>query len=551
MFSVSKRPTIAEIHELYEQEKAMPSQVAQFFLNRAKQNDKKIQAVDNYTEDLALSQGALLDEILSQADTSQDGWFKKILEEYSLFGIPFAVKSIINVKGEVGNASSKLLNGYRPPYSATVYQKMEKAGAILVAIVKMDEFAMGSSGESSSYGVTRNPFDLTRVPGGSSSGPAAVVASGQVVFALGTDTGGSIRQPAAFCSVVGIKPTYGLVSRYGVMPMASSFDQVGPITNSVTDNIILTQILAGKDVLDQTSLNSQDLQPKLSQLLQPSPKTRPSKKLLKTKKSLKIGIPSEFYGAGIDPQITAALDKLKVRLQEVGHELVEVSLPLTKYAIAVYYMTMTVEVAANLERFDGIRYRGENSALQNEEMFFSYREKYFGAEPKRRILLGTYASSSGYYDAYYNRASQVKELARRDMDRVFKSVDVLLTPTTPEFPFKIGQKTTDPLAMYLSDALTCGINPVRIPGLVVPLGLFDVEDKSGQPRLIVEDRLETVEHEDGETVHVVQEEIGVEVYPTVKLPTGCQILGPELSEDVLFSLGLEIEQIVGEASSLN
>ncbi len=518
MFSVSKRPTIHEIHDLYKTGKGKPSQVLQFFLNRSKQIDKKIQAFHYYTEELAEKKSFELDDILDKykAEKGEENWFDKLIEDYSLFGIPYTVKAIILIDNEIFDADSKILDQFKSPYSSTVYKKVDQAGAICIGISHMDQFAMGSSGESSAYAISKNPFDTTRIVGGSSSGPVAAVASGQVVFSLGTDTGGSIRQPAAFCDVVGLKPTYGLVSRYGVIPMASSFDQVGGITNNVEDNLIVTKVLAGKDPKDQTTLQSDELIEKLGKNLELKKSTRTTKKISKTTKPLKIGIPKEFYIDGIDPIIRKALEDLQEKLTGLGHTLVDVSIPLSKYAISVYYMTMTVEVASNLERIDGIRYAAQKDKY--DELYFDHRQEYFGDEAKRRIMLGTYVSSAGYYDAYYNQAQKVKELARQNFLEVFKEVDVLLTPTTPEFPFKIGEKTSDPLKMYLSDVFTCGINPVKIPGLSVPLGLFEIDENS-------------------------ESELASE---KLKLPTGCQILGPELSEDTLFRLAEEIEMLVKE-----
>jgi aspartyl-tRNA(Asn)/glutamyl-tRNA(Gln) amidotransferase subunit A len=493
---ISKRPTIREIHSLYQTKEVKPSQITDIFLKRAKEFNLELNSFLYFTDEIAQKQSQELDEELEKSN------FEAIFKIKPLFGIPFAVKDIILVEGVEFKSASQILRGYKAPYSSTVYQKMVKAGAVLIGVCNMDEFAMGSSGESSSFGATKNPIDLERVPGGSSSGSAVAVASGQVVFSLGTDTGGSIRQPASFCDVVGLKPTYGLVSRFGVMPMASSFDQVGAFSNSVVDSLLITKLLAGKDVNDQTSLDKNEVVDKLWISYQQAV----DKSVSKTNQKYKIGIPKEFYGEGIQPAIRQKLEWLQTQLQKQGHIMIEVNLPLIKHAISVYYLTMTVEVAANLERFDGIRY-AQQPVLENGEMFYNQRENYFGKEPKRRIMLGTYASSSGYYDAYYNQAQKVRELARREFEEVFKQVDLLLTPTSPEFPFKFGEKTKNPLSMYLSDVFTCGINPSRIPGLTIPLGLLD--NDQGQ-----------------------------------KLPTGCQILGSEFSEDKIFELGIEIEEVV-------
>jgi aspartyl-tRNA(Asn)/glutamyl-tRNA(Gln) amidotransferase subunit A len=498
MFSISKRPTIKEIHTLYLEKKAKPSEVFRFFLNRSQTIDKQLNSVSSYTENLGEKKSLELDEILEKSTN-----LNEIFNQYPLFGIPCFVKSIILVEGEVFNAGSLILNNFQAPYSSTVYKKIDKAGAILIGIVNMDELATGSSGETCAFGTAKNPFDKTRIPGGSSSGPAVCVASGQCVFSLGTDTGGSIRLPAAFTDLVGLKPTYGLVSRYGVVPMASSFDQVGPMANSIEDVMIITKVLAGKDANDQTSLDSSDLLANLEKLIEQKKQTRTTSKISKTTNPLKIGIPKEFYVDGLDPIIAKAMQDLGQKLKDIGHTLIDVSVPLSKYALSVYYMIMPVELASNLERQDGIRYAFQPQN-NDGEMYFNQRD-FFGDEIKRRILLGTYASSSGYYDAYYNTAQKVRALAKENFDEVFKQCDVLLTPTATEFPFKLGEKSTDPLKMYLTDVLTCGINPVRIPGLSVPLGLFEVEG--------------------------------------TELPTSCQLLGPEKSEDKLFTLGEEIEKL--------
>jgi aspartyl-tRNA(Asn)/glutamyl-tRNA(Gln) amidotransferase subunit A len=511
MFSISKRPTIKEIHKLYQNKQAKPSQVLQFFLNRSKSLDPDLNGVSNYTEELAKSQAKKYDELL---DKTTD--FENLIREYPLFAIPYFVKSIILVENEILNAGSLILNNFKAPYSSTVYKKIDKAGGLLLGIANMDELACGSSGETCAYGPAKNPIDKTRVPGGSSSGPVVVVSSGQCVFSLGTDTGGSIRLPAAFTDTVGLKPTYGLVSRYGVMPMASSFDQVGPITNNVEDNIQVTKVLAGKDDLDQTSIDSTKMLTALEAWQEKKRQTRTTSQIKKTDKPFVIGLPKEFFVDGIDPKIRAKMEELKTKLSDLGHTLIDVSIPLSKYALSVYYMIMPVELASNLERQDGIRYAFQPNLQDNPEMYFSQRE-FFGKEIKRRILLGTYASSSGYYDAYYNTAQKVRALAKQDFDKAFEKCDLMLTPTAVEFPFKLNSKTkADPLKMYLTDILTCGINPVRIPALTVPMGLFETSADEENP-------------ENGKLVN---------------LPTGCQILGPELSEDKIYKLALEIEQIV-------
>jgi aspartyl-tRNA(Asn)/glutamyl-tRNA(Gln) amidotransferase subunit A len=504
MFSISKRPTITEIHNLYKEKKATPTQVMQFFLNRIIEQDKKLNSFVRLTEKLAKQKAEELDKELEQSSHA----ITELFITKPLFGIPCSLKDIILIESEEFTSASNILKGYIAPYSSTVFKKIDSAGAIVLGINNMDQFAMGSSGESSAFESVRNPFDLERIPGGSSSGGAACVGAGLVVFSLGSDTGGSIRQPAAFCDVVGLKPTYGLVSRFGVMPMASSFDQVGGFTNTIYDNIVVTKVLAGEDKNDQTTINSKELKDSLDTLQNKidSLAHNTTANLEKTYKPLTIGVPKEFFVDGIDPVIFNAIQNLIVKLKDIGHKIIEVSLPLNDYAIAVYYMTMGVEVASNLERIDGIRFATQKDKYGS--LFFEHRGEFFGAEAGRRIMLGTYASSAGYYDAYYNKAQKVRELARQNYMDAFKKCDIILTPTTPEFPFKIGEKTTDPIKMYLSDIFTCGINPVRIPGLNIPMGLF-ANDISKN-----------------------------------KLPTGVQLLSPELHEDLLFDLGLEIEKLV-------
>ncbi len=474
MFSISNRPTIKEIHKLYEDKLATPSQVIKFFYNRITEIDKKILAFNLLTQDFAYAIGKNQDEILKSKPWDQ------ILESMPLFGIPFGNKAIIQVEGEIFNAGSKILQNYRAPYSSTAYLNVEIAGAIMIGICNMDSHAMGSSGENSNFGITRNPFDLSRICGGSSSGSAGSVASGQVVFSLGTDTGGSIRQPACFTDTVGLKPTYGMVSRWGTQPMASSLDQVGAFTNCVEDNIIVTIALAGKDKKDMTSIDSSKTITKLKKILATKKTQRSQSRINKTLNPLRIGIPKQFYIEGIDVTILKAIQNITTKLQNLGHPLVPLDLPIVDEALAIYYMTVSVEVSSNLQRIDGVRFakQDHDSSTNMEEMYFDQRRKNFPQEAQRRIMLGSYASSAGYYDAYYNQSQKVRALAIDQFSKAFEKCDVMLVPTSPEFPFKIGEKTTDPIRMYLSDIFTCLINPIKIPGLNVPLGLFDyVDDK--------------------------------------------------------------------------
>lgn len=472
MFSISNRPTIKEIHSLYEAKSATPSQVIKFFYNRISEVDKKILAFNKLTIDFTNKIAEQQDQILKSKS-----WLE-IVESMPMFGIPFGNKAIIQVEGLVFNGGSKILQNYKAPYSSTAYLNVEKAGAIMLGICNMDSHAMGSSGENSDFGVTRNPFDTSRICGGSSSGSAGSVASGQVVFSLGTDTGGSIRQPASFTDTVGLKPTYGMVSRWGTQPMASSLDQVGAFTNCVEDNILVTIALAGKDQKDMTSIDSTETIKKLNKIIDQKKTQRPQAKLNHTLSPLRIGIPKQFYIDGTNPTIAKAVQDIKLKLEQIGHTLVPLDLPIVDEALAIYYMTVSVEVSSNLQRIDGVRFAKQDfdDAKTREEMYFDQRGGNFPDEAQRRIMLGSYASSAGYYDAYYNQSQKVRALAIDQFNRAFEQCDVMLVPTTPEFPFKIGEKTTDPIKMYLSDIFTCLINPIKIPGLNVPLGLFDYEE---------------------------------------------------------------------------
>ena len=365
-----------------------------------------------------------------------------------LGGIPIAIKDLINVEGQQCTCASKILRGYRAPYSATVIEKLRGHGAIPFGRMNMDEFAMGSSTENSSVQVTRNPWDLSRVPGGSSGGSAAAVAADIAFGALGTDTGGSIRQPAALSGIVGFKPSYGRVSRFGLVAFASSLDQIGPLTKTVHDSALLMNAIAGHDSHDSTSLNA--------------PVPDYTKNLGRDLKGIRIGLPKEYMIEGVDPAVKSAVIAAVKQLGELGAEIVEVSLPHTDYAISVYYILATAEASANLARFDGVRYghRAENVSSVFDH-YARTRAEGFGAEVKRRIILGTYVLSSGYYDAYYLRAQKVRELIRQDFVGAFEKVDALVSPTSPSPAFKLGEKTTDPLQMYLADIFTNRREPRR------------------------------------------------------------------------------------------
>lgn len=375
-----------------------------------------------------------------------------------LSGIPIAIKDNICTKGIKTTCASKILYNFVPPYDATVIKKLKAEGYVLSGKTNLDEFAMGSSTENSAFFTTRNPWDLERVPGGSSGGSAACVAADECIAALGSDTGGSIRQPAAFCGVVGLKPTYGRVSRYGLVAFASSLDQIGPITKTVKDAAYLLEIISGKDEMDSTSA--------------PIEVESFSQSLTGEVKGLKIGLPAEYYGEGLDPEVKEKVLHWVGELEKEGAEIVEINLPHTEYAIATYYIVAPAEASSNLARYDGVKYgfRAENYT-DLLDMYFKTRSQGFGAEVKRRIMLGTYSLASGYYDAYYLRAKKVRTLIRRDFEEAFKRCDVIITPTSPTCAFKIGERISDPLAMYLSDVFTVSVNLAGIPAISIPCGV--------------------------------------------------------------------------------
>lgn len=381
-----------------------------------------------------------------------------------LGGIPLAIKDIINVTGQPCTCASKILQGYRATYDATVIPKLRAAGAIPFGKTNLDEFAMGSSTENSAVKVTRNPWDLSRVPGGSSGGSAAAVAADAAFGALGSDTGGSIRQPAALSGVVGFKPTYGRVSRFGLVAFASSLDQIGPLTKTVRDAALIMNAIAGHDPQDSTSLN------------EPVPDY--AAKLGSELRGVRLGLPREYMIEGIDPQVKTAINAAVKQMNSLGAEIVDVSLPHTDYAVAVYYILATAEASANLARFDGVRYgyRAQNPR-DMLDLYGRTREEGFGPEVKRRIVLGTYVLSSGYYDAYYLRAQKVRELIRQDFAKVFEKVDALISPASPVPAFKLGERTADPLQMYLADIFTIAANLAGICGMSVPCGFAELEGR--------------------------------------------------------------------------
>ncbi len=408
-----------------------------------------------------------------------------------LGGIPIGIKDAISVTGQSCQSASRILEGFTAPYDATAVARLRASGAIPFGRMNMDEFAMGSSTENSVFHPTRNPWDLTRIPGGSSGGSAAAVASGTAIATLGSDTGGSIRQPAALCGCVGLKPTYGRVSRYGLIAFASSLDQIGPLTSTVEDSGLIMNALAGHDPHDSTSLElpDEDFTAEIGRDL----------------KGLRIGIPREYFVDGMEPGVRAAVDKAISQLVSLGAEPVEISLPHTEYAVAVYYIIATAEASANLARFDGVRYgRRSPEAKDLLSLYQKTRAEGLGREVKRRIILGTYVLSSGYYDAYYLRAQKVRTLIRRDFDQAFARVDAIVSPTSPETAFRLGEKTDDPLKMYLADIFTIAANLAGICGLSLPCGFSE---------------------RDG-----------------VNLPVGLQLLGRPFGESRLLRIGHAYEQ---------
>jgi aspartyl-tRNA(Asn)/glutamyl-tRNA(Gln) amidotransferase subunit A len=434
------------------------------------------------TEELALNQA-------KESDSRRRS--KATLSE--LDGIPIALKDVFSTKDIKTTAASKILENYIPPFNATVVKRLFDAGCVLLGKTNTDEFTMGSSTENSAFQITKNPWDLTRVPGGSSGGSAAAVSADLCCFALGTDTGGSIRQPSSFCSTVGLKITYGLVSRYGVISYASSFDTIGPITKNVEDAAIVLKYIAGYDKKDQTSIKK-----KISDY---------TAFLNADLKGKRIGIPKEFYGEGLDEEVADILESAKKTLHDLGAEIVDVSMPLTKYAIATYYVLVKSEASSNLSRYDGVRFghsriKSENiENLSLEDLYQQTRSQGFGNEAKRSIMMGTYALSSGYYDAYYKKASKVRAKIKQEYQDVLKEVDVLITPVSPFPAFKIGEKLEDPLAMYKADADTVTINTAGVPAMSVPAGFT----KNG-------------------------------------LPVGMQIIGPRLGEGKIFEIANAFEQ---------
>lgn len=442
--------TISELESMLDSKEISAVELAKAVIERKNSVDGKVGAFLSANEDELLAEASISDSL--RAEGKKRG---------ALEGIPIGLKDVLAVRGQKLTCASKILENYVSPYTASSLEKLKSRGGIFWGRLNMDEFAMGSSCENSAFQPTHNPWDLSRIPGGSSGGSAAAVAAGECVASLGSDTGGSIRQPASLCGVVGMKPTYGLVSRYGLAAFASSLDQIGPFARCVKDAAILLEAVAGHDPKDSTSVDCEipDYASNIS---------------LEAFKGAKIGIPKEYFGAGIEPEVKAIVEKAIADCASQGAEIVEISLPHTDLAIPVYYIIATAEASSNLARYDGVRYtRRSPDTTDAIDIYYKSRAEGFGEEVKRRIILGSYVLSSGYYDAYYLRAQKVRTLIRRDFEAAFEKVDVIMTPTSPTTAFKIGEKTSDPLSMYLSDICTINVNLAGLPGISVPCGFSD------------------------------------------------------------------------------
>ena len=439
--------TVHELRDKLANKELTVTEITKAYVDRIKEKEKDVQAFVTTLTDEAVDKAKIIEEKRAKGE-----------EVSPLAGIPIGIKDNICTKGVKTTCSSKMLENFISPYDATVMEKLNNEELISLGKLNMDEFAMGASTEYSYFKKTKNPWNLNTVPGGSSGGSAAAVASQMVPWALGSDTGGSIRQPASFCGVVGLKPTYGLVSRYGLVAFASSLDQIGPITKDVEDAAILLNIISGHDEKDSTSANIE--------------KKDYTKALKNDVKGLKIGIPKEYFGEGINPEVKEKLEEAIQKYKELGAIVEECSLDIADYALATYYIIACAEASSNLGRFDGIRYGYRAKNFTNvKELFKNSRSEGFGAEVKRRIILGTYVLSSGYYDAYYKKAQQVRTLVKQEFDKLFEKYDVLLTPTSPSVAFEIGTKSNNPLEMYLADICTVSVNIAGLPGISIPCGV--------------------------------------------------------------------------------
>ena len=444
--------TIHELKEKLKRREISAKELTLEFIKRIERVEKDIHSFITLTKDDALKQAEDIDNKINAG------------KDLPLLGIPLAIKDLICIRGVRTTCGSKILSNYIPPYDATVIKKMRESGAIFLGKLNMDEFAMGSSTETSHFGVTRNPWNLDVIPGGSSGGSAASVSADECAGSLGSDTGGSIRQPASMCGITGLKPTYGRVSRFGLVAFASSLDQIGPMTKDVTDTTILMNVISGRDPLDSTSADV------------PVPDF--TKSLLNNVKGLKIGIPKEYFVEGMDGDVEKSVRDAVELFKKLGAEIKEVSLPHTDYAVSAYYVIAPAEASSNLARYDGVKYGYRTDNSKNLlSMYKKTREEGFGAEVKRRIMLGTYTLSSGYYDAYYLKAQKVRTLIKKDFDDAFKNCDILITPTAPTPAFKIGEKFDNPIQMYLSDIFTISVNLAGVPAISIPCGF----SKNGLP----------------------------------------------------------------------
>ena len=445
--------TVHELKEKLKNKELTITEINQAYVDRIIEKEPEVKAFVTALTDTAIEEAKNIEEKVNKGEITSE-----------LAGIPIGIKDNMCTKGVKTTCSSKMLENFIAPYDATVVEKINQEGMINLGKLNMDEFAMGASTEYSAFKKTCNPWNLNKVPGGSSGGSAAAVAAGMVPWALGSDTGGSIRQPSSFCGVVGLKPTYGLVSRYGLVAFASSLDQIGPITKDVEDSAMLLNIIAGHDEKDTTSINVE--------------KKDYTKALKNDVKGLKIGIPKEYFGEGINSEVKVALDKAIDEYKSMGAIVEECSLPIAGYALATYYIIACAEASSNLGRFDGIRYGYRTPNYESlKDIFVNSRTEGFGEEVKRRIILGTYVLSSGYYDAYYKKAQQVRTLVKKEFDKIFEKYDVLITPTSPTVAFDIGVRSNNPLEMYLADICTVSLNIAGLPGISIPCGV----DKTGMP----------------------------------------------------------------------
>ena len=443
--------TVHELKEKLDKKEITISEINKAYVERIKEKEPEVNAFVTVLAEDALKKAQEVEEKVNNGEIKTP-----------LAGIPIGIKDNICTKGVKTTCSSKMLENFTSPYDATVMEKINSENLITLGKLNMDEFAMGASTEYSAFKKTCNPWDLNKVPGGSSGGSAAAVAAGLVPWALGSDTGGSVRQPASFCGVVGLKPTYGLISRYGLVAFASSLDQIGPITKDVKDSAMLLNIIAGHDEKDTTSLNVE--------------KKDYTKALKNDVKGLRIGIPKEYFGEGINKEVKEALEKAIEEYKAMGAIVEECSIPIAEYALATYYIIACAEASSNLGRFDGIRYGYRTSNFKNlRDIFINSRTEGFGKEVKRRIILGTYVLSSGYYDAYYKKAQQVRTLVKKEFDKAFEKYDILITPTAPTVAFDIGQRSNNPLEMYLADICTVSINIAGLPGISIPCGVDSKE----------------------------------------------------------------------------